>query len=79
MHQSIPAAPSSPLPPQATTWHLHALSVDPGGGAFANFALPEGRAFANPGAVFLPLRRFSGAIDVNQPFWSCNQISVYII
>ena len=72
MHQSIPAAPNPPPPPHphATTGHLHALSVDPWGGAFANFALPEDRAFANPGAVpqLLPRTRFSGAIDVNQPF-----------
>ena len=45
MHQSIPAAPSPP-PLRATAGHLPALS--PGGGAFANFALPGGRAFANP-------------------------------
>ena len=35
--------------PQGTAVHLPALSVL-GVGAFANFALPRGRAFANPGA-----------------------------
>ena len=50
MHQSIPPAPSPPPPPRATAGHLPALSV-PGGGAFANFALPWGRAFANPRAI----------------------------
>ena len=44
MHQSIPPAPSPP-PPRATAGHLSALSV-PG-----NFALPGGRAFANPRAI----------------------------
>ena len=37
-------------PPRATAVHLPALSVL-GVGAFANFALPRGRAFANPGAI----------------------------
>ena len=41
MHQSIPAAHRPPPPP---------LSVL-GGGAFANFALPGGWAFANPRAI----------------------------
>ena len=36
MHQSIPPAPSPPPPPGVT---------------FANFALPGGRAFANPRAI----------------------------
>ena len=44
MHQSIPPAPS---PPPPTYYCL----VSPGGGAFANFALPGGRAFANAGAI----------------------------
>ena len=44
MHQSIPAAPS---PSQATVGHF--LLDGPGGGALENFALPGGRAFANPG------------------------------
>ena len=35
---------------QGTAVHLPALSVL-GVGAFANFALPRGRAFANPGAI----------------------------
>ena len=38
---------SAPLP-RATAGHL---PVFPGGGAFANFALPGGRAFANPRAI----------------------------
>ena len=46
MHQSIPAAPSSPLP---DFYGAFARLVSPVGGAFANFALPGGRAFANPG------------------------------
>ena len=36
--------------PRATAGHLHALSV-PVGGASANFVLPGGRRFANPGAI----------------------------
>ena len=54
MHPSIPAAPTPPPPPPpgATVWHLPALSVPGGGGgAFANFALPGGRAFTNPGVI----------------------------
>ena len=51
MHQSIPPAPSHPPPPpQATAGHLPGL-VSPGDGAFASFALPGGRAFANPRAI----------------------------
>ena len=44
-------------PPRATAGYLPALSVPgvalsvPGVGAFANFSLPGGRAFANPGAI----------------------------
>ena len=45
MHQSIPAAPSTPPGYCGAFAHL----VSPGGGAFANFVLPRGRAFANPG------------------------------
>ena len=47
MHQSIPAAPSTP-PGYCGAF---ARLVSPGGGAFANFVLPGGRAFANPGAI----------------------------
>ena len=43
MHQSIPAAPS-PL----GYCGVFARPVSPGGGAFANFALPRRQAFANP-------------------------------
>ena len=49
MHQSIPAAPSTPPPPGYCG--AFARLVSPGGGAFANFALPGGRALANPGAI----------------------------
>ena len=45
MHQSIPAAPS---PSHTGLLREFAHLVSPGGGAFANFALPEGRAFVNP-------------------------------
>ena len=51
MQQSIPAAPSTPLPPPGLLRN-GAVSrlVSPGDVVFANFALPRGRAFANPGA-----------------------------
>ena len=39
MHQSIPPAPNPPPPPRGYC------------GEFANFALPGGWAFANPGAI----------------------------
>ena len=53
MHQSIPSAPSHPLP-------LGRL-VSPWSGAFANVALPGGRVFANPWAnpELLTRTRFS--------------------
>ena len=47
MHQSIPAAPSTPPGYCGAIARLVSL----GGGAFANFVLPGGRAFANPGAI----------------------------
>ena len=47
MHQSIPAAPSTP-PGYCGAF---ARLVSPEGGAFANFELPGGRAFPNPGAI----------------------------
>ena len=50
MHQSNPAAPSPAPPPPGYCWAFARL-VSLGGGAFANFALPGGRAFANPGAI----------------------------
>ena len=50
MHQSIPPAPSRPLPTPGYCGAFARL-VRPGGGAFANFSLPGGRAFANPGAI----------------------------
>ena len=49
MHQSIPAAPSPP-PPLPGYCGAFALLVSSGDGAFANFTLPGGRAFANLGA-----------------------------
>ena len=48
MHQSIPPAPS---PPPPGLLRAFARLVSPGGGAVANFALPGGRAFANPRAI----------------------------
>ena len=55
MHQSIPAAPilSRPPPPVPPLGYCRAFSclVSPGGEALANFALPGGQAFANPGAT----------------------------
>ena len=53
MHQSIPPAPR---PPRAAAGHVHALSVL-GVGHLQIFALPGGRAFANP----RPFPRFSHA------------------
>ena len=47
MHQSIPPAPSGP--PGLLRAFTRLVSL--GGGAFANFLLPGGRAFANPGAI----------------------------
>ena len=47
MHQSIPAAPSTPPGYCGAIARLVSL----GDGAFANFELPGGRAFANPGAI----------------------------
>ena len=48
MHQSIPPAPSPPPPGYCGAF---ARLVSPGGGVFANFALPWGRAFANPRTI----------------------------
>ena len=50
MDQPIPAAPSPP-PPNPGLMGAFVRLVSPGGGAFANFALPVGRAFVNPGAT----------------------------
>ena len=47
MHQSNPPAPSGP--PGLLRAFTRLVSL--GGGAFANFLLPGGRAFANPGAI----------------------------
>ena len=54
IHQSIPPAPSPPPHPSPGYCGAFARLVSPGGGAliyFANFALPGGRAFANPGPI----------------------------
>ena len=53
MHQSIPPAPSPPPPPQGYCGcgAFVRLVVSPGGGTFANFAPPGGRAFAKPRAI----------------------------
>ena len=48
MHQSIPPAPNPPPPGNCGAF---ARLVSPGGGVFANFALPGRRAFANPRAI----------------------------
>ena len=62
MHQSIPSAPSPPPPGH---WGTFVRLVSPGGGAWANFALPKGRAFAIPGATpellictWFPIRKY---------------------
>ena len=49
INQPIPAAPIPPPPPGYC--RTFACLVSPGGGAVANFALPRGQAFANPGAT----------------------------
>ena len=51
MHQSIPAAPTLPPPPPPGYCGAVARLVSPGVGAFANFVLSGGRAFANPGKI----------------------------
>ena len=55
MHQSIPAAPSPPPPLPTPPGYCGAFArlFSPGGGAFANFALPG----ANPGAIIELLTR----------------------
>ena len=40
-----------PAPPPPGFCGTFSRLVSPGGGAFAIFVLPEGRAFANPGAI----------------------------
>ena len=50
MHQSIPPAPIRSPPPPGYCGAFACL-VSPGGGVFANFSLPGGRAFFNPGAI----------------------------
>ena len=58
MHQSIPTAPRPPLS------YCRAF-VSPRGGAFANFVLPGGRAFANPGAIPKLLTRMGFLSEYN--------------
>ena len=48
MHQSIPPKPSSPPPGYCGAF---ARLGSPGGGVFANFALPGDRSFANHRAI----------------------------
>ena len=43
--------PAPPPPPPPGYCGAFAYLVSPGGGAFENFALPRGRAFANRGAI----------------------------
>ena len=81
MHQSIPAAPSSLLPPPpphpTPTGLCGALArlVSLGGGAFANFALPGSRAFANPGAnpELLTRTQFPIRIQLHKGFYWKNK------
>ena len=72
MHQSIPAAPSlTPLGYCGAFARLVSLV----GGAFANFALPGGRAFANPGAnpELLTRTRFPVRIQLHKGFYWKNK------
>ena len=64
MHQSISAAPDPPPPSPFVRLVSH------GGGALANFALPGGRAFANPGAKpeLLTRTRFPISIELHRGF-----------
>ena len=59
MHQPIPAAPSHP-PGYCGAF---VCLFSPGGGAFANFALPRDRASANPGAIPVAIPRSTAGID----------------
>ena len=72
MHQSIPAAPS--LTPMGYCGAFARL-VSLVGGAFANFALPGGRAFANPGAnpELLTRTRFPVRIQLHKRFYWKNK------
>ena len=54
MHPSIPAAKNHPTPPPSRGYYVaftRLVSPGEGGGAFANFALPGGHAFTNPGVI----------------------------
>ena len=69
MHQSISAAPA-PSPPPLGYCGAFVRLVSHGGGALANFALPGGRAFANPGAKpeLLTRTRFPISIELHRGF-----------
>ena len=53
--------------------------VSPGGGAFAKFALPVGRAFANPGATpsFRHARGFLSKYNYTGFYWKNKQIGSF--
>ena len=73
MDQSIPAAPS--VPPGYC--RAFARLVSPGAGAFANFVLLGGRAFANPSAIpeLLTHTLFPIRIQLHKGFyWERKQI-----
>ena len=69
MDQPIPAAPSPP-PPNPGLMGAVVRLVSPGGGAFATFALPVGRAFANQGATpsFRHARGFLSTYNYTEDF-----------
>ena len=80
MHQSIPAAPSHrPTPPFPVPGLLQCICQphQSWGGAFANFVLPRGLAFANRGAIpeLLTCTQFSIRIYLHRGFyWERKQI-----
>ena len=52
MHQSVNSSCAQPSPPPPQGYcRAFALLFSPGGEAFANFTLSEGRAFANLGDI----------------------------
>ena len=72
MHQSIPAAPDPPPPPPPPGYcGAFALLFSPGGGEFANFVPPRGRAFANHGAIpeLLTRTRFPFRIQLHRGYY----------
>ena len=69
-------AQPSPLPPPPPSYcGAFARLVSRGGGPFANFALPGGRAFANPGAnsELLTRTRFPIRISLHKRFYRKNK------